>query len=148
MIWALLAILGVPLWLIVGALTGALVSRRRFRSQPDVFSLLLRRHDGKWPRSLAYGRLVRDVLLVNRGLGLIRTSVHVVEGADRLILDQELSKLDDPIAWTLQLDDGEVVDVAVNAAEVRLLTESSDSVFTDDTIGEPGVADGPGSHDG
>lgn len=57
MIWATLAFLGVPIWLVVGALIGALFSRHQFRAQPDVVPLLFREAgDEKWPRRLAYGR--------------------------------------------------------------------------------------------
>jgi hypothetical protein len=57
MIWALLALLGVPIWLVLGGLCGALVSRRWFRAQPEVFALSFREHgDDGWPRTLAYGR--------------------------------------------------------------------------------------------
>jgi hypothetical protein len=125
MIWALLAILGVPIWLVVGVLAGALVSRRRFRSQPEVFPLLLRAHDATWPRSLSYGRYLRDVLLVNQGIALIRTSVHTVVAADPLNLDEEPRKLVEPMAWTLQLDDGNIVDIAVSESDVHLLTRSA-----------------------
>jgi len=51
MIWALLAILGVPIWLIVGALIGGNMARRRFINTPGVFPLRVRplpSEDGKW----------------------------------------------------------------------------------------------------
>ena len=79
MIWALLAILGVPLWLIVGALAGTLWSRRRFRAQDGVFRIAIRDlGQDSWPRVAAYGRLVRDVLIVNRGAALVRTEVYPI----------------------------------------------------------------------
>jgi len=79
MIWALLAILGVPIWLIVGALGGAVWSRRRFRSQPGVFPIMVRT-EGKdsWPRVVSHGRLIRDILVVNRGLALVRTELYPI----------------------------------------------------------------------
>lgn len=79
MIWALLAIVGVPIWLIVGALAGTLWSRRRFRAQDVVFRLGVRTvGEDSWPRLASYGRLVRDVLIVNRGAALVRTEVYPV----------------------------------------------------------------------
>ena len=39
--WALLAVLGVPIWLLVGLLTAVLVARRRFQAQSDVICLEL-----------------------------------------------------------------------------------------------------------
>jgi hypothetical protein len=139
MIWALLAILGVPIWLIVGALVGAVVSRRRFRSQPEVFPLLFRAHDTDgWPRSLSYGRYIRDVLLVNHGIALIRTSIHTVVQADPLDIDEDPKQLVDPIAWTLSLDDGEVVDIAVSAADVQHVAGSSSALSPRSVVRDPG----------
>jgi hypothetical protein len=119
MIWATLAVLGVPIWLVVGALAGALFSRHRFKAQPDVFSLLFREAgEEKWPRRLAYGRYVHNVLIVNHGLAQIRTSVHVVEHVDRLDLGETTFKhIGDPIAFTIRLDDGDVYELAVDRAE-------------------------------
>ena len=42
MIWVLLAALGVPLWIVVGVLMGALWSRRRFKREPGAFAAKLR----------------------------------------------------------------------------------------------------------
>jgi hypothetical protein len=68
MIWAVLALLGVPVWLVLGGLVGALFSRRRFKNQPGVVPLLFRQADGdKWPRRLAYGHLAV----------VVHSSIHV-----------------------------------------------------------------------
>lgn len=121
-IWALLALLGVPIWLVIGALTGALVSRRRFRSQHDVFALSFREHGkSEWPRRVGYARYVHDVLLVNAGLALIRTAIHVVEAAERFEPDEPPTKLGPAVAWTLTLDDGRRVDIAVSADDAARL---------------------------
>lgn len=47
MVAVLLAILGVPLWLVAGMLLGRLYSRHRYRQAPGVFRCRLRRlsHD-------------------------------------------------------------------------------------------------------
>ena len=118
MIWALLAIIGVPIWLVLGALGGSIISRRRFKAQPDVFVLSIREHghDG-WPRRVSYGRYVHNVLLVNAGLALVRTAVHVVERLKPLDLDGPVHKIDDPCAWTVTLDNGSHYDIAVSSAD-------------------------------
>lgn len=122
MIWALLALLGVPIWLVVGFLTGALVSRRRFQAQDGVFVLSFREHGvTNWPRRVGHGRYVHDVLLVNSGLALVRTTIHVVEVAEPFDPDQPPTKLDRPVAWTLTLDDGRRIDIAVSADDAALL---------------------------
>jgi hypothetical protein len=76
-IWILLAMFGVPLWLVVGTLGGALWSRRTFRRAPGVFPCKVRiisgpEDSGKWPRATAYARWVHDVLPVHAGLALVR----------------------------------------------------------------------------
>ena len=119
MIWATLAFLGVPIWLVLGALIGAMFSRHRFKNQPGVVPLLFRAaDDDKWPRRLAYGRYVHNVLIVNHGLAQIRTSVHVVEQVDRLDLgDITFKHLDDPIACAIRLDDGSDYELAIERAD-------------------------------
>jgi hypothetical protein len=119
MIWATLAFLGVPIWLVLGALIGAAYSRHRFKAQPDVVPLLFRAaDDDKWPRRLAYGRYVHNVLIVNHGLAQVRTSVHVVEQVERLDLgDTTFKHIDDPIAFTILLDDGSEYELAIDRSD-------------------------------
>ncbi len=82
MVWALLAVLGVPVWLIVGALGAALWSRRSFAQQPGVFRAKVRpATEESWPRRTVHVRVVHDVLVVNSGLALVRTAVHGVRTA-------------------------------------------------------------------
>lgn len=127
MIWALLAMLGVPIWLVVGALGGALFSRLRFKALPGVIPLRFREAgEDRWPRRPSYGRYVHNVLVVNRCLALVRTSVHVVEHVDRLDLgDTTIKHFDDPIAFALLLDDGDVYELVIERADnpVLLTTE-------------------------
>ena len=119
MIWAALAFLGVPIWLVVGALIGAMFSRHNFRAQPDVVPLMFRAaDDDTWPRGLGYGRYVHNVLIVNHGLARIHTSVHVVEHVDRLDLGNTAFKhIDDPIAFAIRLDDGSEYELAIERAD-------------------------------
>ncbi len=61
---ALLAVLGIPIWLVVGVLIAVWQIRRAVKQQPGVFEILVRAEDtDKWPRELSYGRVVRDVLV-------------------------------------------------------------------------------------
>jgi hypothetical protein len=119
LIWILLATLGVPLWLIVGALGGALWSRRTFRHAPGVFPCKARiisgsEDSGKWPRTTAYARWVHDVLLVHAGLALVRYRALPVAGVDEPITSAPDVKLkgDHPVSIRLRLDDGSVAEVA------------------------------------
>jgi hypothetical protein len=122
MIWATLALLGVPIWLVVGALIGAMFSRHQFRSQPEVFPLLFRAADAeKWPRGLAYGRYVHNVLIVNHGLAQIRTAVHVVEHIEHLDLGEAAFKhVDDPIGFIVRLDDGADYELAIERTNIPI----------------------------
>jgi hypothetical protein len=119
MIWALLAFLGVPIWLVLGALTGAMLSRHRFRGQPGVVPLLFRAaDDDKWPRGLAYGRYVHNVLIVNFGLARVRTAVHVVEHVEPIDLgDTSFKHIADPIGFAIRLDDGSDYQLAIDRAD-------------------------------
>ena len=118
-IWATLAFLGVPIWLVLGALLGASLSRHRFRSQPDVIPLLFRSaNDDKWPKRLAYGRYIHDVLIVNHGLAQIRTSVHVVEDTNSLDLsDTTFKHIEDPIGFAIRLDDGSDYELVLDRSD-------------------------------
>jgi hypothetical protein len=81
----LLAFLAVPIWLFAGVLLGVALSRRNFRRQEGVFALVARPEGAtKWPRLPVYGRQIRDVLVVNRGLALLRTRFHAVDNVAAL----------------------------------------------------------------
>jgi hypothetical protein len=118
-IWILLATLGVPLWLIVGALGGALWNRRTFRRVPGVFPCKVRivsgtEDPGRWPRGTAYARWVHDVLLVHAGLALVRNRALPVAGIDAPVSPASGVRLQggDPVSIRLRLDDGSVAEVA------------------------------------
>jgi hypothetical protein len=127
-IWILLAMLGVPLWLILGALSGALWSRRTFRRAAGVFPCKIRIVSGpespaKWTRATTYARWVHDVLLVHAGLALVRFRALPVAAVDAPIApasDVKLKGGDDVVTASLRLDDGSVVEIAGlrSAAEI------------------------------
>lgn len=94
MIAILLAVLGVPLWLVAGMVLGALYNRRRFTQAPETFRCKVRLVSGTgssrkttWGRMPGYARWVHDVLLVHQGLALVRVLpipvVEVVAGPDK-----------------------------------------------------------------
>jgi len=122
MIWILLAILGVPLWLVAGALIAGLLSRRNFCRSPGVFKTKLRLQagevhglDASWPRLPGYGRWVHDVLIVHRGLALVRTTAYPVASAGPPDASTEPpSHLGEaPLVMELTFDDGAIVEMAV-----------------------------------
>jgi hypothetical protein len=123
MVWILLAALGVPVWLVVGALAASLWSRRAFKRTPGVFPAKLRVSPGKaagvhtsWPRLPLYARWVHDVLLVHHGLALVRVSVLPVASVNGpLVLGEpeEITRLGpSPVVLALTLDGGANAELA------------------------------------
>lgn len=128
MIWALLAILGVPIWLIVGVLLSVWFSRRRFRAQEGVFALSVRpQGDQNWPRTVAYGRCFRGVIVVNRGVALTSTSIHEVDAVTELAIDDPPRKPADAVGRLVTVEDGSVFEIAVAAADASRLDALSPS---------------------
>ena len=129
MIWALLAILGVPIWLIVGILIGIWLTRRPFRQQPGVFVVAVRANIGeKWPRQPTYGRLVHDVLVLNRGAALLRTEIRAIEAVDQLDIGDGPKKPADAVGRLVTLDDGTRLELALaNTDATRLDAVVSDA---------------------
>ena len=129
MIWALLALLGVPIWLVVGALAAALLSRRRFRAQPGVFRLKERGPgQDKWPRRTAYGRVIHNVLVLNKGLALARTAFRGVQSVTDRPQDGPIAPFDQAVVFELLFDDGTDSLVAVDgsaASHIQSLERSS-----------------------
>ena len=126
LIGALLVMLGVPVWLIVGVLLLAFWSRRQFQKGPDVFPCRVREVlgsgvDAGWGRAKSHGRWVHDVLLLHSGLALIRYRALPVASAEKPLAPAEGTRFkDDAVSIQLRLDDGSVVEVA-GPAEARQL---------------------------
>lgn len=116
MIVVLLVALGIPIGLALGALGGALWTRRSFRRSPGVFAVKVRGADldsARWPRRAVYAHWAHDVLIVHQGIALARSRVLPVAGAAELPLAADVGGLGDgPVGVRLQLDDGSLVDVA------------------------------------
>jgi hypothetical protein len=121
-----LAALGVPLWMVVGALAAGIWSRRSFKRAPGVFPAKLRVTAGEvpgletsWPRRPVHARWVHDVLLVHRGLA--RVTGPVRSGEPRSIPGLGSS----PIVVALILDSGAEVELAgPSAAREAVMTAS------------------------
>jgi hypothetical protein len=130
MLAVILAVLGVPVWLVVGMLLAGAYSRRRYRQQPDVFACHLRVIDGAqrpfaatWGRRPSYGRWLHDVLLLSRGLALVRllaipvaTRVSGPEPLDGPPLRGLGGSL---VTITLRTDDGTTLQLAVSDADAH-----------------------------
>ena len=138
MVAVLLAVLGVPLWLVAGMLLGGLYSRHRYRQAPGVFPCKIRRlsddtDEAQWDRRLVHARWVHDVLLVSRGLALVRfTAVPVaalVAGPDPAEPTTVTKLGPAPVVAWFRLDDGSTIVAAANGEDdVRLLGPFADTV--------------------
>jgi hypothetical protein len=126
MIWIVLAALGIPLWMVAGALVTTLLSRRKFRQTPGAFPAKLRVVSGEvaglrssFPRGQLAARWVHDVLVIHRGLALARSDALGVAQATRApttVGDDEVRGLGaEPKAMTLLLDSGASVELAAPA---------------------------------
>ena len=118
----MLAVLGVPIWLIVGALLSVLWSRRMFRAQDGVFMMSVRQPgEEKWPRMVAFGRCYPRVLVVNKGLALLRTSIYTIDRVADQGIDQQPRKPADAVGRILTCGDGSSIEVAVAAVDAPKL---------------------------
>jgi hypothetical protein len=118
-IWAILAAVGVPLWLCAAAIVILLFRNRALRKRPGNLPVRVRPHDKKrW--SPGHGVRIHDVFAF-RGLpaawkeGLLWCTAAEVRVAD----EEERKKLhrigDEPIIVTLSLDDGGTIELAARA---------------------------------
>ena len=124
MVLILLTILGVPLWLVLGALGAGLWSRRTFRRAPGVLAVRCRTIRGadassKWPRRACYARWIHDVLIVHEGIALVRNRAIPVETVlPSRIEPGELRKFGaHAVAVLLRADSGDIVEVAAAAKD-------------------------------
>ena len=128
MISILLAVLGVPLWLVVGALAASLLSRRSFKGGSGVFRAKLRIVSGtssgirsSWPRVPVYAYWAHDVLLVHQGLALVRSRALPVAQVTGSIVagdPEDVKRLGPrPMCLALILDNGATVELAAPAGD-------------------------------
>jgi hypothetical protein len=124
MIWAILAILGVPLWLIAIFLFVLLRSRSKVNRIPQSFPCKARAASGgvsgltdSFPRYKARGHWVHDVLILHGGNPfLIQTMPHGVAGlvhgpdaAERTI--KHIKRIKDPVSLRYRTDSGDMIEV-------------------------------------
>jgi hypothetical protein len=123
MIWALLALLGIPIWFIAAILIAAFRSRKTIRSNPDVFAYKLGKND-KWQRGSGYARWVSDVVVFHAGIALIRSdAVHVTAMETLDTVDLPSKGLgDNPTAVTFTYAAGTTATIAVSDQSLELAT--------------------------
>jgi hypothetical protein len=116
MIWAFLALLGIPIWIIAVVLIAVFRNRKKVRSNPDMFEYKLREND-EWKRGKGFARWVSDVLIFHAGIALIRSNavqVAAVEVRDDIDVPQK-GLGDDPTALVVTYTTGPTATIAVSA---------------------------------
>jgi hypothetical protein len=130
---AILALLGVPLWLILGWLAAGLWHRHDVeKNLPGLFKMKVRvlegtyRHlDGNYSRTAAIAIWAHDILIIEKGL-LLGRNLHfpVDEGlqppqsADPKQVKGRLG--DKPVTMQFQLDDSTIIEVAAAGEDSTL----------------------------
>ena len=112
MVWAALAIIGIPIWLLAVVLGALLWSRSHFKKQDGVFPAKLRLESGSFhgfseKAASAYCLWVHDVLLVHKGIALVRVLPVPVAAAE------ERKQLGDKTMYLrFRLDDGSILQMS------------------------------------
>ena len=125
MIWAVLALLGVPLWLCALAIIALVLRNRSLRKRPGNMSLRVQRPGRhRWTRANALW--VSDVFLWRASPAAWAEDVHhITEVRPRAATPEERKKLhrldDDPAIATMTTSDGVTFDVAAAADTRRTL---------------------------
>ena len=131
MIIAILALLGVPLWLVLGWLAAGIWHRRQVKQLPGAFEFKVRMVSGTYRNvdDSLKGRpgmalSAHDIIIVEKGL-LIPRNLHfrVADGVQPpQPADPDQVKLlgDSPVTMQFRLDDGEVIKVAAPGDQAEL----------------------------
>lgn len=141
MLVAIGALLGVPLWILLGWLAGGVWHRHEIKELPGLFKTKVRaisgdyRHTGKdFPRMAGNAIWAHDVLIFEKGLLIPRTlhyeiteAVQPPQPADP---EQVKGLGDSPITMQFRLDDDTVIEVAARGEE----SESAKEPFLTDAL--------------
>jgi hypothetical protein len=142
MLVAIGALLGIPLWILIGWLAAGLWHRHETNQLPGIFKTKIRvvsgnyRHTGaKFP--LIAGRAIwaHDVLILEEGLLIPRTLHFKIEEGVRPAqpADPELVKGlgDSPVTVLYQVDEGAVIEVAAQGEDAA---RAQGPFFSDTTL--------------
>jgi hypothetical protein len=132
MIVALLGLLGVPLWLLLGWVGAGIWHRHDLKQNlPKLFKMKVRvvkgtyRHiDDKFSRTAALGIWAHDVMVLEKGL-LVGRNIHfsVADGAQppHPADPKQVKHLgDNPIIMQFQLDDDTIIEIAASGENEEL----------------------------
>ncbi len=124
MVWVALAALGVPLWLIAGAISVLVMRNRALRRRPGNFAVRVRRPDAKrWSRG--NGLWVHDVFTYRGSPAAWKEELVWVLGAQSAPatgqVAHRLRRLEEPQVTTLTTSDGATFQVGTSKADSLLL---------------------------
>lgn len=122
-IWAVLALLGIPLWLIALVLVLSVWQRRAVLIRDDTFRYRIRTDRG-WSRKRGVARWVSDVLIQYKGLGFIRTDARQITALEVAgpIADPVRGLGDGPVEMHLKFADPETKTLVVAVSADALTT--------------------------
>jgi hypothetical protein len=134
MLIALLSLLGVPLWILLGWLAAGLWHRHAINQLPGLFKTKVRlvsgtyRHtDEDYPRMTGRAIWAHDVLILEKGLLIPRTLhyevTEAVQHAQPADPDHVKGLGDSPITMQFRLDEGAVIEVAASGEESQSARE-------------------------
>jgi hypothetical protein len=124
MIWAILLLLGVPLWLCATAILILVLRNRGLRKRPDNIPMRLRAlPDGRWRRG--HGLWAHDVLAFRGSPAAWAESLLWVSGATSRELTAEeahkFRRLDHPVAVTLTVGGEPAADAVTSGQHLPVL---------------------------
>jgi len=134
LISTILYALGVPLWMLIGALILIIWNSKRVKKQPGTFPVKVRPETDpdsdekpKWPRGVSYAQWIHDVAIVRKGPALIMTvpyGIKSVEGSPQDADPEEVKGLGDhPVLMRARLDDDSILEVALEKIHPELAPE-------------------------
>jgi hypothetical protein len=134
MLVAIGALLGIPLWILLGWLAGALWHRNEIKGLLGQFKTKVRMvsgiypHTGKnFPRMTANAIWAHDILIIEKGLLIPRTLHYevtdAVQSAQPADPEQVNGLGDSPITMQFRLDHGAVIEVAAPGEESEFAQE-------------------------
>jgi hypothetical protein len=140
MLVAIGALLGVPVWILLGWLAGGLWHRHETNQLPDLFKTKVRmisgtyRHTGEnYPRMTGRAIWAHDVLILEKGLLIPRTlhfkAADGVQPPQKADPEQVKGLGDSPVTMQYRLDGGEVIELAAQSDD---LADAQGPFFTND----------------
>lgn len=140
MLVAIGALLGVPVWILLGWLAGGLWHRHETNQLPDLFKTKVRlvsgtyRHTGEnYPRMAGRAVWAHDILILEKGLLIPRTlhfrAAEGVQPPQKADPDQVKGLGHKPVTMQYRLDGGQVIEIAAQSED---LADAQGPFFTND----------------